>query len=144
MYAFGRTSLKKLATVDAELTEVPRLVMAWQVFDFAIIWGYRTDQQQMDAFLSGASQKKTGSLHQVTKDGAPWAQAFDFAPWVNGRIPWEDTHAFAVLGGMFIAAGEILETPVDYGGDWDMDGQTTDQTLMDWGHVQKRVPEIST
>jgi hypothetical protein len=59
-------------------------------------------------------------------------------------IPWQDTHAFAVLGGLMIAAGEILEVPLVYGGDWDMDGLTTDQSLMDWGHCQKANPEPST
>ena len=144
MFSFGVSSEKKLATVDPELVEVPRLVMSWGVYDFTIVWGWRSDQQQMDAFLSGNSKKKTGSLHQVTKDGSPFAQAIDFAPWVNSSIPWKDTHAFAVLGGMMIAAGEQLGIPVVYGGDWDMDGLTTDQSLMDWGHFQKKLPEPST
>lgn len=149
IFTFGNGSERKLAGVDPELVEVPRLVLSWGIFDFTIVSGYRTDQQQMDAFLSGASQKPDGSFHQVTKDGQPWAQAIDFAPWCklpDGRmgIPWKDTHAFAVLGGMMIAAGEILDVPVVYGGDWDMDGTTTDQTLMDWGHFQKQHPDAPT
>lgn len=149
MPSFGTSSERKLATVDPELVEIPRLVMSWGVYDFTIVWGWRSDQQQMDAFLSGNSKKKTGSYHQVTKNGSPFAQAIDFAPWCllpSGEmgIPWKDTHAFAVLGGMMIAAGEILEIPVVYGGDWDMDGLTTDQSLMDWGHFQKKLPEPST
>lgn len=143
MPSFGTSSERKLATVDPELVEVPRLVMSWGVYDFTIVWGWRSDQQQMDAFLSGASKKKTGSYHQVTKNSKPFAQAIDFAPWVNGGIPWNDTHAFAVLGGMMIAAGVQLGIPIVYGGDWDMDGLTTDQSLMDWGHFQKKYPEIS-
>lgn len=143
MFSFGTSSEKKLATVDPDLVKVARLVLSWGVYDFTIVWGWRSDQQQMDAFLSGNSKKKTGSYHQVTKDGKPFAQAIDFAPWVNGGIPWKDTHAFAVLGGMMIAAGEQLGIPVVYGGDWDMDGLTTDQSLMDWGHFQKKHPAIS-
>lgn len=148
MPAFGTASERKLATVDTELVEVPRLVMSWGVYDFTIVWGFRTNAEQMQAFLSGNSGKKTGSYHQVTKDGQPWSQAIDFAPWCllpdgSMGIPWNDTHAFAVLGGMMVAAGEILEVPVVYGGDWDMDGLTTDQKLMDWGHFQKKHPEAS-
>jgi len=155
MFSFGTSSEHKLATVDSELVQVPRLVMTWGVYDFTIVWGWRSDEQQMDAFLSGNSKKKTGSYHQVTKNGKPNAQAFDFAPWcllpagygvLTGEmgIPWKDTHAFAVLGGLMIAAGEQLKIPVVYGGDWDMDGLTTDQTLMDWGHCQKKYPRAST
>lgn len=154
MPSFGTSSERKLATVDPELVEVPRLVMSWGVYDFTIVWGWRSDQQQIDAFLSGNSKKKTGSYHQVTKDGKPFSQAIDFAPWVllpegygslSGKmgIPWKDTHAFAVIGGLMIAAGEVLNEPIVYGGDWDMDGLTTDQSLMDWGHIQKKYPEIS-
>lgn len=146
---FGTASERKLATVDPELVEVPRLVISWGVYDFTIVWGFRTNAEQLQAFLSGNSKKKSGSLHQVTKDGNPWSQAIDFAPWCrlpdgSMGIPWKDTHAFAVLGGMMIAAGEQLDIPIVYGGDWDMDGLTTDQTLMDWGHFQKKHPEIPT
>lgn len=144
MFSFGASSEKKLATVDTELIEIPRLVMSWDVYDFTIVWGFRTDAEQMQAFLSGNSKKKTGSYHQVKKDGKPFAQAIDFAPWVNGGIPWKDTHAFAVLGGMMMAAGEQLGIPVVYGADWDRDGLTKDQTLMDFGHIQKLHPLAST
>ena len=149
MFSFGASSEKKLLLADPELAEVPRLVMSWQVYDFTIVWTYRTAEQQMQAFLSGNSKKKDGSYHQVTKNGEPFAQAIDFAPWCllpDGRmgIPWKDTHAFAVLGGMMVAAGEQLGIPIVYGGDWDMDGTTTDQTLMDWGHIQKKHPLVST
>lgn len=149
VYTFGNASESRLATVDPELAAVPRLVLSWGIFDLTIVWGFRSDAEQMQAFLSGNSKKKTGSYHQVTKNGEPNAQAFDFAPWCelyNGEmgIPWQDTHAFAVLGGLMIAAGEILEVPIVYGGDWDMDGLTTDQSLMDWGHAQKANPEPST
>lgn len=143
IFTFGSGSESKLAGVDQELVEVPRLVLAWGIFDFTIVWGYRSDQQQLDAFLSGNSKLKTGSYHQDTKDGQPNAQAFDFAPWCrlpdgSMGIPWNDTHAFAVLGGLMIAAGAVLAVPIVYGGDWDMDGTTTDQRLMDWGHAQKK------
>jgi len=149
VFTFGERSLAKLSTADTELAEIPKYVLAQGVFDLTIVWGWRSDQQQMDAFLAGNSKKKTGSFHQVTKDGQPWAQAIDFAPWCklpdgSMGIPWKDTHAFAVLGGMMIAAGEYLGVPIVYGGDWDMDGTTTDQTLMDWGHIQKRNPDAST
>lgn len=149
VFTFGSASENKLQGVDPELVQVPRLVLSWGIYDFTIVWGYRTDQQQLDAFLSGNSKKRTGSYHQDTKNGKPNAQAFDFAPWCklpdgSMGIPWKDTHAFAVLGGMMVAAGTQTGCPIVYGGDWDMDGTTTDQTLMDWGHCQKKNREPST
>ena len=143
MYSYGAASLAKLDTVRSDLVEVAQYVISLQVFDLTIVWGWRGEEVQNQAFLSGASTKQwPDSEHNIIGlDGKPLSNAIDFAPWCllpNGTwgIPWKDTHAFAVLGGMFIAAGAVLDTPVIYGGDWDMDGTTTDQILMDWGHVE--------
>lgn len=113
------------------------MVMAWQIYDFSIIWGFRGEEAQNQAFLEGNSTKQwPDSFHNQTP-----SPALDFAPYIKGiGVPWKDTHAFAVIGGLFIAAGAILKTPVVYGGDWDMDGETTDQRLKDWGHVELKEP----
>ena len=131
-FAFGAASRGKLNSVHQDLYEIAQLVMSWQVYDFTIVWGHRGRAEQEQAFLAGNSKKRFPD----SKHNKDPSTALDFAPWVNGGIPWNDTHAFAVIGGMFIAAGAELGTPIIYGGDWDMDGLTTDQTLMDWGHVE--------
>jgi len=143
MYAFGTRSASRLSTVREDLQRVAYSVMNMQIYDFAIICGYRGKEAQLQAFMLGNSTKKYPfSQHNTTDlDSMPKSNAFDFAPWCmlpSGKmgIPWKDTHAFAVLGGMFIQAGASLDIPVIYGGDWDMDGKTTDQILMDWGHIE--------
>jgi len=143
MFDFGTRSKAQLLTVRGDLRDVAYEVMGWQIFDFAIICGWRSELDQYDAFMLGNSSVMwPDSAHNnLDEAGAPESDAFDFAPWCllpTGRmgIPWKDTHAFAVLGGMFIAAGACLDVPITYGGDWDMDGSTTDQNLMDWGHVE--------
>lgn len=136
-FSFGVGSEKHLATCDERMIQVARLVMSWQIYDFSIVWGFRGEDDQNQAFHDGNSGKEwPDSLHN--REPSP---ALDFAPYINGiGIPWKDTHAFAVIGGLFIAAGVILGYDIVYGGDWDMDGQTTDQRLQDWGHVQLRHP----
>jgi len=143
MYSFGKSSAAKLATVRPSLRNVIEATMALNVYDFTIVHGWRDEDVQNQAFLSGASTKQwPNSQHNITnRHGDPSSNAVDFAPWCmlpSGRmgIPWKDTHAFAVLGGMFIAMGAKLGIPIRYGGDWDMDGTSTDQTLMDWGHIE--------
>ncbi len=137
-YTFGRRSTNHLLTVREDLRAVAIYVMKQQVYDFAIICGQRLKEEQERAFMLGNSKVHwPDSAHNTL----PLSDALDFGPWCmlpNGLmgIPWDDTHAFAVLGGMFIAAGAALSTPIRYGGDWDMDGHTTDQILMDWGHVE--------
>ena len=141
-HRYGKSSERKLEGCDPRIVVVARRGLFLSPYDLTIVWGPRDDEQQMQAFLSGNSKKKTGSKHQFVKpDGTPFSQAIDFAPWCqlpdgSFGIPWKDTHAFAVLGGIMLAAAEDVGEPCIYGGDWDMDGTTTDQLLMDWGHLQ--------
>lgn len=142
MWTYGSRSAGKLLTCHPDHQELFRIYQERQFFEITIIWGHRTDEQQMDAFLSGAS-KKDGvtkkSLHQVVDvNGKPLSDAVDYGPWISGLgIPWKDTHAFAIIGGILISLAWELNMDATYGGDWDMDGQTTDQKLMDWGHIQR-------
>lgn len=132
-FVFGPQSRKHLDTCEEGLIEVAELVLSWNVYDFSIVWGFRGQESQNQAYRSGNSSKEwPDSMHNRRP-----SPALDFAPYIPGvGIPWKDTHAFAVLGGMFIAAGQVVGYPIRYGGDWDMDGETTDQRLMDWGHVE--------
>lgn len=137
MYAFGERSKSILLTCRPDLVTVAQYVMDLQIMDFAIICGHRDEEAQLEAYMTGKSKV----LWPKSKHNMTLSNAFDFAPWVrlpDGKmgIPWEDTESFAMLGGMFLAAGAILKKPVRYGGDWDGDGSTRDQSLMDWGHIE--------
>ena len=144
-FAFGKSSTAKLDTVHHELRETAVHALSWGIYDFTIVWGWRNEEQQEQAFLSGNSTKHfPDSKHNfMDAEGKPLSDAFDFAPWCrlpDGKmgIPWKDSHAFAVVGGIILAAARDLGySHLRYGGDWDMDGLTTDQTLMDWGHVER-------
>ena len=137
MYEFGNRSKSHLLTCRSDIVAVAQYVMDQQIVDFAIICGHRDEEAQTEAFMLGNSKLKwPESSHNMSP-----SNALDFAPWLrlpSGKlgIPWNDTHAFALLGGMFILAGRILGTRIRYGGDWNMNGNTQDQTLMDWGHIE--------
>lgn len=142
-FVFGAGSRARLETVRPELRETAELALSWQIYDFTIVWGWRSEEQQEQAFRSGASKKRwpDSNHNTMTDDGMPCSDALDFAPWVwlpggGMGIPWHDTHAFAMVGGLILAAGAQLGYRLRYGGDWDGDGNTTDQLLMDWGHVE--------
>lgn len=142
MFTYGPASEQKFTSADPDIVRVMRKGLQLSPYDITIIWAGRTDAQQLKAFNDGNSKKRTGSKHQAKlPNGRMFSQAIDFGPWCrlpdgSMGIPWDDTHAFAVVGGILIAAASIERVPVVYGGDWDMDGITTDQTLMDWGHLQ--------
>ncbi len=145
MYAYGTSSSGKLLTVHKELQETFELALSWQIYDIVIIHGWRGEEIQNQAFLDGNSTKEwPNSKHNVIDviTHKPCSDAVDYGPWIllpSGRmgIPWKDTHAFAVIGGILLAASKQLGYEARYGGDWDMDGLTTDQILMDWGHLER-------
>ncbi len=140
-YAFGTRSQDKLATCHPDIIKVANAAILVTPIDFTIVHGWRGMEIQNALFESGASQKEwPDSKHNHMQDtgdltgDVPDSLAIDFAPWINGAIPWKDTHAFAVIAGVFFAvSGDVT---LRYGGDWNMNGLTTDQTFMDWGHIE--------
>ena len=139
-YHLGEASLAKLHTCAPALINVARRAIGASPVDFTIVWGYRGEAEQNALEASGASHKRyPESKHNREARGEPESWALDFAPWVDGRIYWEDTHMFAVVAGVFMAVAALRPGPpieLRWGGDWDSDGKTTDQTLMDWGHIE--------
>jgi len=137
-FVFGAKSLTQLNTVNLALASVARVALKRSPYDFAIIWGWRNEAQQNGMFAKGTSRKQwPKSKHNVTHGGRPASHAFDFAPTgPGGVIPWSDTHLFAAIAGVILAAGAEMDVQLTWGGDWNRNASTQDQKLMDWGHIE--------
>lgn len=139
-YQYGSKSMSKLDTCHPKLKEVALLGLEMSPYDITIIHGWRGEEVQNALQESGASTKRfPDSKHNTMRPpplNSPESEAFDFGPWVNGDIPWNDTHVFACIAGCFFAAAQQLGVTLRWGGDWDSDGSTKDQKLMDWGHLE--------
>lgn len=129
MYKFGSRSLERLESMHPKLQEVLHAAMAKQVMDFTIIWGYRGKEAQEEAFATGASKKPWPE----SKHNQFPSPAADVAPW---PIDWKDTLRFARLVGVIEAAASDCGVRLRWGGDWDMDSSSTDQSFMDLGHIE--------
>lgn len=136
-FYFGSQSTLKLETCHPTLQRIAHRALATTPVDFTIVHGFRGEQEQNALYDRGASKLQwPESEHNAMRDGLPCSRAIDFAPWIHGDIPWNDTHLFAMLAGVFFAAADHVGARLRWGGDWDLDGLTTDQTFMDWGHVE--------
>jgi hypothetical protein len=147
-YQFGVASRGKLMGVNGTLVALANHAIRFTPIDFGILWGWRGEADQ--ALMVRTKVSKTPwplSKHNVVDANShqPASLAIDFAPWIKGDIPWEDTHTFAVIAGVFFASFAALKYAnpnyaegweLRWGGDWDRDGATRDQTFMDWGHLE--------
>jgi peptidoglycan L-alanyl-D-glutamate endopeptidase CwlK len=141
-HKYGVGSRRKIMLLHPLLPEVLDRGLALSPYDVTIIHTLRGKRLQNVLYANDDSTKLWPySTHNQTadpdiEDPFLFSDAFDFAPWVNGAIPWKDTHIFALIAGVYIAAAKEYSITLRWGGDWDSDGHTTDQTLLDWGHLE--------
>lgn len=133
MPKFGTTSKQRLATCEPDLQHIFNFVI--DHIDCSIICGHRSEEDQVKAFV----EKKSKVQYPNSKHNSYPSKAVDVAPY---PIDWHDMErfrcfAFYVLGvaEMMYARGEISHK-IRWGGDWDMDFDTKDQTFNDLPHFE--------
>ena len=126
-YKFGASSLEKLKTCDSKIIFV--MEKAIQIIDFSVICGHRGMKDQNKAFRAGRSKLQwPKSKHNSTP-----SKAIDIAPW---PINWKDTKRFYYLGGIVMGIAQENNIQLRWGGDWDMDGDTSDNSFNDLAHFE--------
>ena len=124
---FSKQSESKLLTCHADLQTIFRTVI--QRFDFTVICGFRTFEQQADIFATGFSKKEAGkSKHNLSP-----SLAVDVAPF---PIDWKNEKAFYYLAGAVMLVAWELDIPIRWGGDWNMNDNLNDQNFFDIGHFE--------
>ncbi len=124
---FSSRSLNNLATVHPILREI--LYEALEVMDFVVLCGYRDEKAQNEAYENGTSKLQyPNSVHNTQP-----SRAVDVAPY---RIDWDDTLAFARLAGIIECLASQRGYRIRWGGDWDGDHRSNDQTFNDLGHFE--------
>ena len=93
--------------------------------DVTIIEGLRSEERQKELLKQGKTKTKF-SKHIEGK-------AVDLAPY---PIDWNDRDRFHYMGGMIRGIAKQLNVPVRWGGDWDSDGETKDNSFDDLVHVE--------
>jgi len=142
---YGTRSRAKLATCHDELALVmgEALKMTPDSIDITIVHGFRDKVEQNNIDPRFTNARWPASYHNATDDaGVARSDAVDFAPYItlrNGKkgIPWTDVKLFSFVAGIIQAAAHKLNIKITWGGDFDRDGSTEDQTLADVGHIQR-------
>jgi peptidoglycan L-alanyl-D-glutamate endopeptidase CwlK len=127
MYKFGTRSKNNLLSCDRRLQEV--LDEAIKVIDFTVLCGHRGESEQNKAFHEGRSKLKfPDSNHNEMP-----SKAVDIAPY---PIDWNNIERFAHLIGIVRGIAHTKGYVLRCGCDWDNDGDITDQSFMDWPHIE--------
>lgn len=124
---FGERSEKNLRTCDSRIQTVMR--KAIKKWDFSVLQGHRTKEDQNKAFDEGKSQKR---YPESTHNTIP-STGIDIAP---HPIDYNDLGSFYMLAGYIIRIAEEEGIELRYGGDWDGDKKTADQDFHDLGHIE--------
>ena len=135
MFRFSITSLKRMQGVHSDLVRCATLALQRSPVDFMVgrDGGIRTIEKQRELMGDGNS-KTLNSKHLPQEDGT--SHAIDLWVWHKGDIPWNDKDLWCQLSGAMFDAAKELGITLRWGGDWDMDGDTTDQSFNDWAHFE--------
>ena len=120
---FGKRSKERLKGVDIKLQHILRRLV--KIMDVTIIEGLRSQERQNELVAKGASKTKYSKHIQ--------GKAVDVAPY---PIDWKDRDRFHYMGGMVRGIGQQLGVNIRWGGDWDSDGETKDNSFDDLVHVE--------
>ncbi|ATS94012.1 putative endolysin [Pectobacterium phage DU_PP_V] len=133
-FRFGSRSLAQLDTVKPQLKELAIQVLSVSPIDFTVIQGKRTLSQSQQNVANGTSFLKDPSKSKhITGD------AIDFAPFINGKINWDDLEAFWTIAKIFKQEAEKMGIPIKLGADWNGSGDYKDEIkrgTFDGGHIE--------
>lgn len=131
MYQYGQISKERLATVDSHLRDVMEQVI--KIVDVTIACGHRTKQVQNKAFKSGNSTKEWPN----SKHNRLPSKAVDAVPYIKGKgVQWDDREAITYMAGLIVGIGHVRGLKIRWGGDWDKDGETSDNKWDDLFHFE--------
>lgn len=135
--AFGPASRACIDQLDGRLQRVLYRYAdhAPPELDLSIIVGHRGEAAQMAAY--NARPQKSKTPWPRSKHNRLPSAAFDFRPHpFPSAEHWKDAIRFGRIAGGLILAAAIERVPVRWGGDWDQDGQSIDESFLDLGHLE--------
>lgn len=127
MNKFGKTSLERLTQADPRWMEI--LTELLEYMDVSVLCTHRNEEDQNKAYHTHKSKLKWPESKHNTLPSI----AVDIAPY---PINWDNTKRFGYMAGLVVAIAKSKGYKVRWGGDWDIDGETQDQTFHDLPHFE--------
>ena len=127
MPSFSARSRERLETCDERLVDVFDEVV--KHFDCTILEGWRSEEDQNEAFRTGRSKLKYPDGNHNKQPSF----AVDVAPY---PVDWENLDRFRYFAGFVMGIASQIGTRLRWGGDWDGDTELRDQKFVDLPHFE--------
>lgn len=129
---FSETSLRRLRECDERLQKLFEEVVRY--YDCVVVSAHRGEAEQNGLFKAGKSQLQ----YPQSKHNSKPSMAIDVAPFDDKtkNVPWNHKERFYYLGGIVKAIATQQKVPIRWGGDWDGDGDFSNQSFMDLSHYE--------
>lgn len=134
-FKFSKLSESRLQGVKPKLASVVRRALEISTVDFMVVEGLRTIERQRELYAQGRTKpgsKVTWTLHSKHLEG----NAVDLAPFVNGKVDWNNLKNFDAIAKAMLQASRELSVPIRWGADWDMDGIPREKGETDSPHFE--------
>lgn len=134
---YGKQSRACIEQLDGRLQRVLYRYADWAPpeLDLTIIVGHRGEAAQNEAFNARPQRSKTPWPKSKHNRLPSWAFDFRPAPFPSAEH-WKDGVRFGRIAGAILWVAAAERVPVRWGGDWDQDGQSIDESFLDLGHVE--------
>lgn len=134
-FKLSKLSESRLQGVKPQLASVVRRALEISTVDFMVVEGLRTIERQRELYAQGRTKpgnKVTWTLHSKHLEG----NAVDLAPFVNGKVDWNNLKNFDAIAKAMLQASRELSVPIRWGADWDMDGIPREKGETDSPHFE--------
>ena len=126
-FKFGRRSQRNLTTAHSDLKRLFNNVI--KHYDCTVLEGHRNKSKQNKAYRDGKSKLKWPKSKHNRKPSL----AVDVVPY---PIDWKDWKRFYHFGGYVKAVADQIGIKLRWGGDWDRDGELSDNRFNDLPHIE--------
>lgn len=127
MKKFSKKSSDRLNECRQEIQDIFNEAIA--IFDFSVLCGHRSKEDQDKAYIEGISKFKW----PLSKHNSYPSKAIDVAPY---PIDWNDIKRFFYLAGIVEGIARMKGIGIRWGGNWDGDDEFNDQTFNDYCHFE--------
>ncbi len=128
--SFGKRSKKVLYTLDSRLCDlVSRLLL---YMDVSLLSGHRGKTEQNGLYIQGKSKLKWPE----SKHNSVPSLAVDLQPYPRPQNENDLRASLGFMAGLLTVIAQEQGIAIRWGGDWDMDGDFTDNGFDDLFHIE--------